>query len=46
MGMKADESGRLYPVPGFLTEQIHAMITLHPDDHLPYVEVLPLMIAG
>ena len=43
MGMKADECGRLYPVPGFLTEQIHSMIALHPDDHLPNVEVLTLM---
>jgi hypothetical protein len=39
MGMKTDENGRLSPVPGYLTEQIHAMVNLHLDDNLPNVNV-------
>ena len=39
MGMKNDANGRLTPVPGYLTEQIHAMLTIHADDNLPKVEV-------
>eukprot|EP00292_Cryptomonas_paramecium_P034468 CAMPEP_0113673840 /NCGR_PEP_ID=MMETSP0038_2-20120614/7074_1 /TAXON_ID=2898 /ORGANISM="Cryptomonas paramecium" /LENGTH=386 /DNA_ID=CAMNT_0000590329 /DNA_START=185 /DNA_END=1342 /DNA_ORIENTATION=- /assembly_acc=CAM_ASM_000170 len=43
MGMQPDSTGRLSPVPGYLSEQIHVMVALHPADNLPEVyEVAPV----